>query len=213
MNDHKTRGTSVVAALRALVPERPLTYREAETVAELQANRCRELLGVEGVEFPEEAIAGLPRVTVTREADLPVSGLAQWHDGRWFIAVNALEPWSRQRFSLAHELHHVLGHTTKQWLCADEAGFPEAAKAERLADYFAGCLLMPKRHVKRLFGEGRSAPELATAFGVSPRAIAVRLSQLGLSEPLPRCAGRPAPSRRFGGAYHRALPVGGGVAA
>src|SRR5579863_8884891 len=105
---------SLLAALRALVPTRPLTNREAERIAELQANRFRELLGIREPTLPDEAIASLPRIVISYEFDLPVSGLAQWADGRWLIALNGQEPEVRQRFSLAHELFHVINHTTAQ---------------------------------------------------------------------------------------------------
>src|SRR5262249_31781138 len=134
-----------------------------------------------------------------------VSGLASWAGGTWEIVLNAGEPYGRQRFSLAHEFKHVIDHTTGHylygWTSSDE-------KAERLADYFAACALMPKRHVKRLFGEGRTTSDLALAFAVTPRAIAVRLSQLGLIGPVRRC-NRPLPSVFGPEVYERALRVRG----
>ncbi len=183
----KFGGISLLKTLRALVPPRPLSYREAERIAELQASRFRELLGVTQAELPEVAISDLPRLHVTREYDLPVSGLAQWSNGRWLVALNGNEPPARRRFSLAHELFHIINHTTGAQMHPDLPSQPGILKAERLADYFAGCLLMPKRHVKRLSGEGRGLELLADEFSVSPRAMQVRLSQLGLVEPVPRC--------------------------
>jgi Zn-dependent peptidase ImmA (M78 family) len=59
---------------------------------------------------------------------------------------------------------------------------------ERICDYFAGCLLMPRPWVKRLYGDGlQQLDQLAASFGVSQAAMAVRLSQIGLTEPTPRC--------------------------
>jgi predicted transcriptional regulator len=176
----------VIRTLRRLVPHRPLRFNEALRVAELQANRCRELLGLDEPALPEAAITELPRIAVSYEP-LPVSGLAQWHNGRWLIALNRDEPETRQRFSLAHELFHIINHTTKDWLHPDDELMGSATKVEKLADYFAGCLLMPKRHVKALVGRGYQAQSLADSFEVSLRAITVRLAQLGLSDSLPRC--------------------------
>lgn len=98
-------------------------------------------------------------------------------NGRWVVAINSSEPWTRQRFSLAHELFHI--HD----------------KGERLADYFAGVALMPKPLVKRYVGRGERPTHLALRFGVSPRAMNVRLHQLGLTDPTPRCR-RPETSYR-----------------
>lgn len=188
---------TLLALLRDLVPQRPLSIFEAERIAELQANRLRELLGLTQAKLPDEAISELPRITVRRASNLLVSGLTYWSRGSWTIALNAREPYGRQRFSLAHEFKHVLDHTTSQWL------YPEGGRAaEHVADYFAGCLLMPKRYVKRLFGQRLRLFDMAEAFGVSGVALNVRLSQLGLIEPAPRCgfsAGLP------GRSYHRAM--------
>ena len=137
---------------------------------------------------------------------MPVSGSTHWSNGRWIIAINAMEHPARQRFSLAHELKHVLDYTTRQRLYPDEPGLPASVKGERMADYFAGCLLMPKQHVKRLFGQHPSDIQiLADSFGVTPRAMQVRLSQLGLTPPTPRC-GTPR-SMGSGRMFYRQAPL------
>lgn len=69
--------------------------------------------------------------------------------------------------------------------CGDPAALQ---RAERAADHFAACLLMPKRWVKRLWGEGtQTITQMAAAFGVSHQAMRYRLDQLGLVEPPERC--------------------------
>jgi predicted transcriptional regulator len=204
---------SVVGQLRAIIPNRRLHFSEALRLAELQANRFRELLGHTEPELPEDAIARLPRLIVTREADLPVSGMAQWHNGRWIVALNTHEPEVRQRFSLAHELFHIINHTTKEWLQPGDGYLSAHDSGEKLADYFAGCLLMPKRYVKSLSGHGFTATQLANTFGVSVRAVQVRLAQLGVTEPLPRCV-RPVNSyRRVVKPYQRQRPLVRGAVA
>jgi Zn-dependent peptidase ImmA (M78 family) len=204
---------SVVGQLRALIPQRRLHFSEALRLAELQANRFRELHDHAQPDLPEDVIARLPRLIVTREADLPVSGLAQWHNGRWIVALNATEPEVRQRFSLAHELFHIINHTTKEWLHPGDGYFSPHESGEKLADYFAGCLLMPKRYIKSLVGYGFTPAQLADTFGVSVRAVQVRLAQLGITEPLPRCI-RPVNSyRRVVKPYTRRLHGAEGVPA
>lgn len=79
MNDTPT---NLLRSLRTLVPQRRLSYREAERIAELQANRLRERLGLGEPELPDSAITGLPRLSVSRRYGLPVSGLTHWHNGR-----------------------------------------------------------------------------------------------------------------------------------
>ncbi len=57
-----------------------------------------------------------------------------------------------------------------------------------MADYFAACLLMPKRLVKRRYCQGQQrVSELAAEFGVSSIAMHYRLQQLGLVDGYRRC--------------------------
>jgi hypothetical protein len=181
---------SVLQTLRALVPTRRLTASESLRIAELQANRLLELFRVAGPLVPSELVAELPRIWVRGEPELPVSGSAHWEGGRWVITLNASEPAVRQRFSLMHEFKHVLDHPTKHLLYGEAATDALAAqRAERAADQFAACLLMPKRWLPRVWVEsGQDAPRLARRLGVSTRALSVRLWYLGLASDTPRCS-------------------------
>jgi Zn-dependent peptidase ImmA (M78 family) len=54
---------------------------------------------------------------------------------------------------------------------------------ERICDYFAGCLLVPRNWLKRAWSNGIQSPTaLAALFNVSTAAIAVRLQQTGIVE-------------------------------
>ena len=184
----QVRERGVLAILRSLMPRRLLTTREAQVVAELQANRLLELAGLPQAPVPNELITELPRIAVRLDPDLPVSGCAQWVSGRWLISLNASEPWTRQRFSLAHELKHVIDHPGVNIVYAGDQ------QAEYLADYFAACLLMPRRYVRAVWYDGmQSLAALSEHFGVSERAMAVRLQYLGLREPTARHATTPGP--------------------
>jgi Zn-dependent peptidase ImmA (M78 family) len=182
------REQSVLAMLRALVPNRPLTPSETLRIAELQANHLLRHFQIETVSVPEEIVSELPRIRVTRDDGLPISGAAHWNGRYWIITVNAEEPLSRQRFSVMHEFKHVLDHTTKHLLYRDRPFQTAAQQSERVADYFAACLLMPKRVVKRLWCQGnQNIVRLAEMLSVSPRATRFRLDQLGLTDTPARC--------------------------
>jgi hypothetical protein len=197
--------TSVVSELRALVPVRPLTQSEAMRVAELQATRLLKIAQVAEPPMPEGVIAALPRVEVERSSPIPVSGSAQWAKGLWHIVLNGAEPSVRQRFSLAHEFKHVLDAPFMSFLYPDLAGMNSEDRRERVADYFAGTLLMPKLWVNRAWTSGiQRLPSLAQRFGVSQSAMRVRLMQIGLVGPLPRCRSEWTQPRRGGpGVYYR----------
>lgn len=183
-----TKQRSVLASLRALVPQRYIWPSEAMRLAELQANHLLRLFEIDSPSVPDQLVSEFPRVRVIREAGLPVSGAAHWNGRHWIITLNADEPVARQRFSLMHEFKHVLDHTTKHFLYHDRAGQTASEQAERVADYFAACLLMPKRVVKRLWCQGnQSISPLANTLGVSAQALRIRLDQLGLTERPQRC--------------------------
>jgi hypothetical protein len=186
------RDQSVLAMLRALVPNRPLTAAETLRIAELQANHLLRHFRIGTTAVPEEIVSGLPRVRVIREAGLPVSGAAYWNGRHWIITINGDEPIGRQRFSMMHEFKHVIDHTTKHMLYSDRRFQTAEEQAERVADYFAACVLMPRRVVKSLwYGGHQNATRLAEMLGVSSRAIRFRLEQLGVADPMPRCSTPP----------------------
>jgi len=178
----------VLAMMRALVPRRPLSPWETLLIAELQANRLLEHFAITTAPVPEEVVSELPRLRVVRESGLPMSGCAHWDGHYWVITVNADEHRLRQRFSVMHEFKHVLDHTTSDFLYHDRSFQTAHEQAERTADYFAACLLMPKRIVKSLWFHGpqRMTP-LATRLQVSPVAARYRLDQLGLLDRIGRC--------------------------
>ena len=182
----------VLAQLRDVVPLRALTRLEALSVAERQALKLLELTGTIGGPVHERIIAELPRIHVERMSPWPVSGATHWVNGRWIIVLNGAEPVVRQRFSLAHELKHIIDHPFVDTLYR---GIPEADRhdfIERTCDYFAGCLLMPRPWLKRAWTGGtQHLPTLARQFHVSLAAITTRLNQTGIIAPLPRCSRPP----------------------
>jgi IrrE N-terminal-like domain len=205
MNQTNNGRDSVLATLRALVPERHLRYGESLRIAELQANRLLELFAIDGPTVPSELIAELPRVEVCYVHDLPVSGSTHWQAGRWIITLNADEPAVRRRFSLMHEFKHALDHNHKTYLYGEIATDELAAvRAERAADHFAACLLMPKRWLKSYWFEGgqRLAP-IAAQLQVSTRALSLRLWHLGITGDTPRCPSSPQTFERNSNRYFR----------
>jgi Zn-dependent peptidase ImmA (M78 family) len=175
--------------LRSLVPNRPLTSTETLRIAELQAHHLLRHFRIQTTAVPDEIVSELPRIRVIREHGLPVSGAAYWNGRHWIITINGDEPAGRQRFSVMHEFKHVIDHTSKHLLYRDRPFQTAEEQAERVADYFAACLLMPKRVVTSLwYGGNQNTTRLAELLGVSPRALRFRLDQLGVTEPTPRCS-------------------------
>ena len=181
MNQQPPR-TSTVGHLRGLLPQRPLRLFEALRVAEVQAARLRILLGDNSPNLDTDQLADLPRIDVQHDAHLQASGSTRWENGAWRIQLNSTEPLVRQRFTLAHEFKHVLDAPALQtsYRSINER-FDGEQQIEAICDYFAACLLMPKRWVKRVWGEGtRDLASLADVFDVSQIAMRRRLESIGL---------------------------------
>jgi Zn-dependent peptidase ImmA (M78 family) len=178
----------VITKLRDMVPLRPLRRYEALRLAEMQAQRFLALAGITEPSVPERIIAELPRVQVNRLSPFPTSGASHWSQGQWLVVLNGSEPITRQRFSLAHEAKHIIDHRFIDLMYSAFPSQERHAMVEQICDYFAGCLLMPRPWLKRFYGSGvQHLPDLAHTFGVSQATMPVRLSQVGLTPPTPRC--------------------------
>lgn len=188
-NYNADESRSVLGHLRALIPERNCSFDEALRVAELQALKLLQLLRVEAAPVPSEIITELPRIDVQLRP-IPMSGLSYWDGTSWIIALNRSEPGTRQRFTLLHEYKHIIDHGRVRGLYRGNGNLSAEQQAERAADYFAGCALMPRPLMKRAWASGLQTPDrLARLFETSERAISVRLAQLGLVEQTDRHGG------------------------
>ena len=194
---------TMLAELRSMSPDRPLTLREAYVIAERQATRLLRLSGVTSGPVPDEVISGLPFMAVHVRKLPGSSGATHWVKPRWIVLLNAYEPTVRRRFSLAHEFKHIVDHPRRKYRAAPSR--TEHLANERLCDFFSACLLMPRGWVKRAFGSGiQDIVDLANLFDVSPQAMHVRLVQLGLLDVAQRCSGIDNERSTF---YLRSLPV------
>jgi Zn-dependent peptidase ImmA (M78 family) len=128
----------------------------------------------------------LPRLQIVNADNLPVAGSAHWNGRVWLIVLNSRDALVQQRWSLAHELKHVIDHTARAFLYTGTLGMSAPEQAERAADFFAGCLLMPEPWLRDalLAGCERRA-QFGRRFGVPATAAEARLAQVGLA-PLPR---------------------------
>lgn len=180
--------STLLSTLRAVVPARPLTLSEGLRLAELQATKLLAAQGITRYPVPETVITRIPRIRVTRENRIPISGATHWSRGVWAITVSADEPLTRQLFTMAHELKHAIDAPTADLLYPAIRDLSSAQRAEQVCDYFAACLLMPRSWVKRAVYGGTSDPAtLASMFGVSQPAMRRRLQALGLVDRAPRC--------------------------
>lgn len=184
MHQRQQPSTSVLGDLRTLVPAHSrVTFTEALRIAERQANRLLELRHVTSGPIASELISELPKITIEYTSGL-VWGASFWDANRqaWVIHLSHAEPPAHNRFTLAHEFKHIIDHGRQTMLYQGTRQSDPAAQAEQAADYFAGCLLVPRKFLKAAWKSGvQTTGELADMFQVSEYTIGNRLRQIGLA--------------------------------
>lgn len=117
-------------------------------------------------------------VDVEHEAFLGMTAVATTSENQCYpvIAVSSRWPGDRQRFTLAHELAHILF-----------AGrIAEGVDEEKACDYFAGAFLAPRESVIKEFGTQRKRLEpqelyhLKHEYGLSMKGWVIRAFQCGV---------------------------------
>ncbi|WP_195743578.1 ImmA/IrrE family metallo-endopeptidase [Pseudomonas syringae] len=99
----------------------------------------------------------------------------------FYCDYNKSEIIYRNRFTVAHELGHVLlGHVNEFNTQERDTTFGNYNPIERAANAFAAELVMPEKKVRELFSGATSVPQMSEAFGVSNAAMSYRLKNLGL---------------------------------
>ncbi|MDO8308937.1 MAG: ImmA/IrrE family metallo-endopeptidase [Actinomycetota bacterium] len=168
--------------------------RSAEEAAE-------ELLakhGFEALPVDVEQLVQLEGAQLVREnLDRSISGMLIREESVVLLAVNSGNHPRRQRFTIAHELGHLLLHPGRQHTVdstvrvnfRDDVSSRATDSEEIEANAFAAALLMPAVQVRASLqrfqsatgNPGRVVSELAEQFGVSAEAMGYRLINLGLS--------------------------------
>jgi len=147
---------------------------------EIAADKLREswVLGVAPlynlVELVEDQGVRIYEIETSDEFD----GISAWVDDTPVIAVNLKNNLVRRRFTIAHELGHILLEFEDE---QDNRG------REKLCHAFAGAFLLP-RHVifSELGGERRSKiavlelEKIKEIYGISIQAIMIRIYKLGI---------------------------------
>jgi Zn-dependent peptidase ImmA (M78 family) len=165
---------------------------------EQMAGQLREAAGQQSLPVDVAEIARQRGASVVYETMGPdLSGLLYRDGGTVVIGVNSLHATNRQRFTIAHELGHlvlhqgrpvVLDHVVRLNFRDPRSGM--ATDAEEIqANRFAAELLMPAERVRAEARRGRDAAtqidegfikDLADGFEVSVEAMKNRLTNLGL---------------------------------
>ena len=129
-----------------------------------------------------------------------ISGFLHRDGSKALIAVNSKQPKTRQRFTIAHELGHLIldhkrdqVHVDKTFTIKFRINAPVADPEETQANFFAAALLMPEIMLKKELRNFRRdgvlddgiLTELTERYAVSMQALIIRLNTLGYTLMLP----------------------------
>lgn len=162
-----------------------ITYQEIDKIAEI----IRRENGIEPsyfIDITELAKSLGCEVFEAEFKDPSVSGLVTRGPKGEIIKINKDNTEERKRFTIAHELAHVILHQNvathvdyrKPYSTYDE----DELRKEVQADMLAAAMLMPKELVKQAWKKLNDVNLVATLFRVSRKAATVRLNALGLLE-------------------------------
>jgi len=172
---------NIIVRLRELALTTPTSIDEELEVAERQASLLLAMSGVTEPPVHEQIIERLPRLVVHEVPFLPHSAEIRFVNGVWLMVLNGSEPLVWRRWTLMHEFKHILDAPEAEAGTHRSAISSTTRGAERAAETFAACVLMPRVWVQRIWDEGvREIAVLARIFGVSFDAMRQRLERLDL---------------------------------
>jgi Zn-dependent peptidase ImmA (M78 family) len=172
----------LLSNLRALMPDADLSLAELFDLIERLAAAIRLDAPVTSDHMPDDVTTRICRLQL-EESDLPIAGICYWDPAErlWVIARNTADSPTTRRFTLWHELGHVVWHGWEKRLFPGMKAVNLDRLAEHAADHFAGEVLMPRRLLERAFSSGVHDPaELARRFDVSEDAMRWKLAQTDL---------------------------------
>lgn len=154
-----------------MVDARICHTRAQETLAAF-----RQYRGVLTIPIPVEEIAAWLGFQVVPLSSMPDEFSALVSSKERLIGINSKHHRHRQRFSVCHELAHILLKHPPESHCTVK----EIAHYNIEADECASALLMPEDGLKYWCSKTRNVSELARIFDVSKEAMVRRIQQLGL---------------------------------
>ena len=163
-----------------------------DRILEVRANKFRDELGISNADPIDlyKVLAEKNVVTNFRELSPEFSGMAMKAGEERFILVNKNQTKARQHFTIGHELYHLFVQPDFSFMLCKVGRFDKKDREEYNADIFSSYLLMPEAGIINTIPEEELARattislptivKLEQHFGVSRKALLVRLDKLGL---------------------------------
>ena len=158
------------------LPAQVTTADDIEAIADLM--RTEWALGLNPIHDMVDTLEskGIMIISTAIEVKKKFDGLAGNVENTPVVVISSHQPGDRQRFTLAHELGHLVLHNR---LVSD-------LDEEKACNHFAGAFLLPKQAIQDHLGEKRRAIEaqelymLKHEFGLSMMSILVRSGQCSI---------------------------------
>ena len=151
-------------------------------LVELVSQRYIKMGEVRSPPVPTEIIALIDQRGITEIRTVPLKAYhgAIWHPKEgWIIQVKADDTSAMKRFTMFHEAFHILAHCGGTPVFR-KRGLEQGSFNELLADYFAICILAPRRWVRENWAEVRDLDRMAEIFDAPKPAMCIRLRTMGL---------------------------------
>jgi hypothetical protein len=101
----------------------------------------------------------------------------------WLVQLNCNDTVCRQRFTLYHEIFHILAHCKSTPVFKKPTRGRQGSFNEMLADHFSGIILVPAGQVKKLWPEVRDVSQMAALFDVPKSVMYIALRGMGVIQP------------------------------
>ncbi len=163
-----------------------------DRILEVRAKKFRDEMGIGNADPIDlyKVLAERNVVTNFRQLSREFSGMALKAGEDRFILVNSNQTKARQHFTIGHELYHLFVQADFSFKLCKVGLFDKKDKEEYNADVFSSYLLMPEAGIINTIPEEELARasvitlptivKLEQHFGVSRKALIVRLDKLGL---------------------------------
>jgi hypothetical protein len=139
--------------------------------------------GIDRLPVPSDLIThgGDGRPIEVRELPFKAHHGAIWRLNEcWVIQLNSNDTPARKRFTLYHEIFHILAHCKATPVFKKTSSSPQGSFNELLADHFAAIILMPEKQVKQIWAEVQDINQMATIFDVPRPLVWFALKHLSL---------------------------------
>jgi hypothetical protein len=139
--------------------------------------------GISSLPVPENIITkaydNLP-VEVRRVALKSYHGAVWRFSDCWLVHLNSNDTPARQRFTLYHEIFHILAHCKATPVFKKSSGGREGTFNELLADHFSAVMLLPREWVAKMWPEVKDISQMAAIFEVPKPIMYLGLRGMGL---------------------------------